>query len=58
MVSRIIQVPCVRPADYLNASSPVNIEVCVGKKLIISLDHFSEYPICNWSRGQDPRLKM
>ncbi|XP_076027406.1 receptor-type tyrosine-protein kinase FLT3-like [Genypterus blacodes] len=50
--------PCVRLADHLNASSPVDIEVCVGKKLSISLDHFSEYPMCNWSRGRDPGLKI
>ncbi|KAF7654023.1 hypothetical protein LDENG_00075530 [Lucifuga dentata] len=48
------EVPCFRAADYLNASSPVKIEVCVGKKLNISLEQIAGYPICNWSHGKDP----
>ncbi|XP_037613488.1 receptor-type tyrosine-protein kinase FLT3 isoform X1 [Sebastes umbrosus] len=50
------QVACFEPADYLNASGSVSVEVCVGKKLIISLEHFSEYPVCHWIRGADPML--
>ncbi|XP_070709307.1 receptor-type tyrosine-protein kinase FLT3 [Pempheris klunzingeri] len=50
------KVACFVPADYLNESSPVTVEVCFGKKLIISLEQFSEYPVCNWSRGAEPLL--
>lgn len=52
------EVACFVPADYLNASGPVSIEVCVGKKLIISLEHFSEHPVCQWIRGADPVLSV
>ncbi|XP_031137920.1 receptor-type tyrosine-protein kinase FLT3 [Sander lucioperca] len=45
------EVACFVPADYLNASGTVDVEVCAGKKLIISLKHFSEYPVCHWIRG-------
>ncbi|XP_056220441.1 receptor-type tyrosine-protein kinase FLT3 [Seriola aureovittata] len=48
------EVACFAPADYLNASGPVNLEVCVGKKLIISPDGFDGYPVCHWIRGKDP----
>ncbi|XP_073344451.1 receptor-type tyrosine-protein kinase FLT3 [Pagrus major] len=45
---------CFAPADYLNSSGPVSVEVCASKKLIISLEHVSEHPVCHWSRGEDP----
>lgn len=55
MVSRAFQVACFVPADYLNASGPVSVEVCVGKKLIISLEQLSEHPtVCYWTRGAVP----
>ncbi|KAK1884970.1 Receptor-type tyrosine-protein kinase FLT3 [Dissostichus eleginoides] len=47
------EVECFVPADHLNASGSVSVEVCVGKKLIISLQHFSEHPVCSWIRGAD-----
>ncbi|XP_071769846.2 receptor-type tyrosine-protein kinase FLT3 [Centroberyx gerrardi] len=47
------EVSCLLPADYLKASGPVSIEVCVGKKLNISLERFSGDSVCNWSRGTD-----
>nr|XP_046226788.1 receptor-type tyrosine-protein kinase FLT3 isoform X2 [Scatophagus argus] len=49
---------CFVPADFLNASGPVSVEVCVGKKLVISLEHASEYPVCHWIRGTDPVLTV
>ncbi|XP_047185893.1 receptor-type tyrosine-protein kinase FLT3 [Scophthalmus maximus] len=48
------EVACFAPADYLNASGPVIIEVCVDKKLSISLKGFSGHPVCHWIRGGDP----
>ncbi|KAL7373603.1 hypothetical protein ABVT39_010362 [Epinephelus coioides] len=45
------EVACFVPADYLNASGPVSVEVCVGQKLIISPEHFSEHSVCNWTGG-------
>lgn len=53
MLSLVFQVACFAPADYQNASGSVSVEVCVGKKLIISLEHFSEPPVCHWIRGTD-----
>ncbi|XP_068437954.1 receptor-type tyrosine-protein kinase FLT3 [Clinocottus analis] len=52
------EVACFVPADYLNASGPVSVEVYVGKKLIISLEHFSEFPVCHWIKGADPILTV
>ncbi|XP_041817621.1 receptor-type tyrosine-protein kinase FLT3 isoform X2 [Chelmon rostratus] len=52
------EVACFVPADYLNASGPVSIEVCIGKKLVISLVHVSGSPICHWIRGADPVLTV
>ncbi|TDG97302.1 hypothetical protein EPR50_G00224420 [Perca flavescens] len=49
---------CFVPADYLNGSGSVDIEVRVGKKLIISLEHFSEYPVCHWIKGAVPVLTV
>lgn len=40
---------CFAPAGNQNAYGLV-VEVC--KKLIISLEHVSEHPVCNWSRGE------
>lgn len=50
MVSLGFQVVCFAPAGNQNASGLV-VEVC--KKLIISLEHVSEHPVCSWSRGDD-----
>uniref|UniRef100_A0A7N8XVZ4 receptor protein-tyrosine kinase n=1 Tax=Mastacembelus armatus TaxID=205130 RepID=A0A7N8XVZ4_9TELE len=47
------KVECFVLADYLNASAPVNIEVCAGKNLIFSLEGFTDYPVCDWIRGKD-----
>lgn len=58
MVSLAFQVACFVPADYLNASGPVSVEVGVGKKLIISLEQFSEYHACHWIKGTDPVLTV
>ncbi|XP_036934621.1 receptor-type tyrosine-protein kinase FLT3 [Acanthopagrus latus] len=44
------EVVCFAPAGNQNASGLV-VEVC--KKLIISLEHVSEHPVCSWSRGDD-----
>ncbi|TNN88869.1 Receptor-type tyrosine-protein kinase FLT3 [Liparis tanakae] len=52
------EVACFVPADYLNASGSVSVEVCVGKKLNISLEHFSEFPVCHWIRGANPILTV
>ncbi|XP_054478724.1 receptor-type tyrosine-protein kinase FLT3 [Anoplopoma fimbria] len=52
------EVACFEPADYLNASDSVSVEVSVGKKLNISLAHFSEFPVCHWIRGADPILTV
>ena len=46
------------PADYFNASGSVDVEVRVGKKLIISLEHFSEYSVCHWIKGAVPVLTV
>lgn len=46
------------PADYVNSSGPVSVEACVGKKLNISLEHLSEYPVCDWIRGVDQVLTV
>lgn len=46
------------PADYLDSSGPVSIEVCVGKKLTISLEHVYEYSVCHWIRGAEPVLTV
>lgn len=47
---------CFVPADYLNASGPVSIELSVGKKLIVSLEGLDGDPVCHWIRGVDPVL--
>ncbi|XP_008304578.1 receptor-type tyrosine-protein kinase FLT3 [Stegastes partitus] len=47
---------CFLPADYLNASGPVSVELSVGKKLIISLEGLAGDPVCHWIRGIDPVL--
>lgn len=52
------EVACFVPADYLNASGPVNIDVCIGKKLVVSLKHVSDSPVCHWIRGADPVLTV
>uniref|UniRef100_A0AAZ1Y4K7 Ig-like domain-containing protein n=1 Tax=Oreochromis aureus TaxID=47969 RepID=A0AAZ1Y4K7_OREAU len=44
---------CLTPADYLNRSAPINKEVAVGKKLIISLEGLSGSPVCHLIRGED-----
>ncbi|KAM9337200.1 receptor-type tyrosine-protein kinase FLT3-like [Symphorus nematophorus] len=56
MVSLVFQVQCFVPADHLNASGPVSVEVYAGKKLSISLEHVSEQAVCHWIRGADPVL--
>ncbi|XP_042366502.1 receptor-type tyrosine-protein kinase FLT3 [Plectropomus leopardus] len=48
------EVACFEPADYLNASGSVSIEVYFGKTLNISLEHFSEQTVCQWIRGVNP----
>ncbi|XP_018529412.1 receptor-type tyrosine-protein kinase FLT3 [Lates calcarifer] len=48
------EVACFVPADYLNSTGPVHIEVSLGKKLSISLEGFDGYPVCQWNRGEDP----
>ncbi|XP_031706207.1 receptor-type tyrosine-protein kinase FLT3 isoform X1 [Anarrhichthys ocellatus] len=58
MVNLVFQVACFVPADYQNASGSVSVEVCVGQKLIISLEDFSEFPVCHWIRGADPILTV
>ncbi|XP_039982503.1 receptor-type tyrosine-protein kinase FLT3 isoform X2 [Xiphias gladius] len=52
------EVACFVPADYLNASGPVSIEVCAGKKVIISLEGFNGYPVCHWIREEDPLMTI
>uniref|UniRef100_UPI0037E79CA3 receptor-type tyrosine-protein kinase FLT3 isoform X1 n=2 Tax=Semicossyphus pulcher TaxID=241346 RepID=UPI0037E79CA3 len=52
------EVSCFVPADYLNASGPVSVEVSVGKKLIISLDNFTDCPVCQWIKGATPVLTV
>ncbi|XP_068588440.1 receptor-type tyrosine-protein kinase FLT3 [Cebidichthys violaceus] len=52
------EVACFVPADYQNASGSVSVDVYVGQKLIISLEHFSEFPVCHWIRGADPILSV
>lgn len=47
---------CFLPANYLNASGPVSVELSVGKKLIISLEGLAGDPVCQWIRGMDPVL--
>ncbi|XP_059182503.1 receptor-type tyrosine-protein kinase FLT3 [Centropristis striata] len=47
------EVACFVPADYLNASGSVSVDVLVGKKLVISLENFSDHPVCHWIRGAD-----
>ncbi|XP_029979596.1 receptor-type tyrosine-protein kinase FLT3 [Sphaeramia orbicularis] len=48
------EVVCFVPADFLNASRPVSIEVYVGQKLVISSDHMSGHPVCHWVQGEVP----
>ncbi|KAK5849692.1 hypothetical protein PBY51_014006 [Eleginops maclovinus] len=52
------EVACFVPADYLNASGSVSVEMSVGQKLIISLQHFSEHPVCHWIRAADPVITV
>ncbi|XP_071341315.1 receptor-type tyrosine-protein kinase FLT3 [Trachinotus anak] len=52
------EVACFVPADYLNASGPVSIEACLGKKLLISLEGFDGSPVCHWIRGKDPVMTI
>ncbi|KAM3593690.1 uncharacterized protein V6R79_019352 [Siganus canaliculatus] len=47
------EVACFESANYLNSSGPVSVEMCVGKKLVISLQHVSEDSVCRWLRGAD-----
>ncbi|XP_067341837.1 receptor-type tyrosine-protein kinase FLT3 isoform X1 [Channa argus] len=47
------EVACFMPAKYVNASKPVSVEVTVHKKLFISLEGLSGYPVCHWIRGKD-----
>ncbi|XP_020500910.2 receptor-type tyrosine-protein kinase FLT3 [Labrus bergylta] len=46
------KVACFVPADYLNVSGAVSVEVFVGMELLISLYHLPEY--CSWTRGTEP----
>ncbi|XP_026217646.1 receptor-type tyrosine-protein kinase FLT3 [Anabas testudineus] len=41
-----------------NASSPVSIDVCHGKKLNISLEGFSGSPVCHWIREKKTVLTI
>ncbi|XP_008306226.2 receptor-type tyrosine-protein kinase FLT3 [Cynoglossus semilaevis] len=41
---------CFAPANHLNASHPVSLEVCAGKRLNISLSGFTENNVCGWIR--------
>lgn len=50
MMSLAFQEVCFAPAGNQNTYGLV-VEVC--KKLIISLEHVSKHPVCNWSRGED-----
>ncbi|CAJ1082182.1 receptor-type tyrosine-protein kinase FLT3 isoform X2 [Xyrichtys novacula] len=52
------EVACFVPADYLNVSGPVSIDVFIGKSLVISLDHFSKSSICHWIRRAEPKLTV
>lgn len=47
------EVECFLPADHLNASGPVSVEVSYGKKLIISLEGLYGYSDCHWIQGTD-----
>ncbi|XP_068160051.1 receptor-type tyrosine-protein kinase FLT3 isoform X2 [Antennarius striatus] len=46
------EVECIDIID-LRAAGPEGVEVCVGKKLNISLEHGLDYLICHWSKGAD-----
>ncbi|XP_053198847.1 receptor-type tyrosine-protein kinase FLT3 [Scomber japonicus] len=48
-----VEVACFLPAEYLNASRLVSVEVRAGKKLSISLKGLYEYSDCQWIRGTD-----
>lgn len=50
------EVACFVPADHVNASAPVSIDICAGKKLNISLEHVSEASLCHWIREDYPVL--
>lgn len=46
----VFQAVCFAPANHLNASHPVSLEVCAGKRLNISLSGFTENNVCGWIR--------
>lgn len=41
------------PDKDLSSSDPVDINLCAGTKLTISLEHLSQYPLCHWMRGAE-----
>ncbi|XP_037135998.1 receptor-type tyrosine-protein kinase FLT3 isoform X2 [Syngnathus acus] len=45
------EVECFHPAQHLNASAPVRLEVGAGRRLIISLEGLHGYGACSLSRG-------
>ncbi|XP_040023465.2 receptor-type tyrosine-protein kinase FLT3 isoform X1 [Gasterosteus aculeatus] len=46
------------PVASPNATRFVIAEGCFGKTLNISLEHFSEFPVCQWIRGADTILTV
>ncbi|KAI3355261.1 hypothetical protein L3Q82_018115 [Scortum barcoo] len=50
------EVACFWPADDMNVTGSVSVEVFIGKTLIVSLEHFSEDPVCHWAKGEGPVL--
>ncbi|KAM9839691.1 receptor-type tyrosine-protein kinase FLT3-like [Aulostomus maculatus] len=46
-----MQVVCFLPAEYLNGTGAVDLEVFVGKKLVISLEGFDGHTVCHWMGG-------
>ncbi|KAM8823818.1 receptor-type tyrosine-protein kinase FLT3-like isoform 2-T2 [Spinachia spinachia] len=59
MMSLVFQAACFVPVlDYLDAPDSVSVEVLLGQRLIVSLQHFSEFPVCQWIRGADTILTV
>ncbi|XP_047423750.1 receptor-type tyrosine-protein kinase FLT3-like isoform X2 [Mugil cephalus] len=52
------EVACLLPADYLNESDPVTMDLFMGKKLVISLKGLPGSFTCHWNRTDHSEMTI
>ncbi|XP_047423755.1 protogenin-like [Mugil cephalus] len=52
------EVAYLLPADYLNESDPVTMDLFMGKKLVISLKGLPGSPTCHWNRTDHSEMTI